>query len=114
MGDNRELLEKLIEERDKKKLLKEKIRKLKKRRKDPLIMLCEEMESKNCEKWKKRRFNEEIVRKKLEEEEKIEIEKIKRLEKAKAKKEAEAKKNVVSINRRHHVDCHSSLGQGTV
>ena len=47
MGDHKELLEALIEERDKEKKTIEKIRNMKKRKKDPLIIVCEEIENKN-------------------------------------------------------------------
>lgn len=87
MENNKELLERLIEEREKEKKMKENIRNLKKRRKDPMVLICEEIEAQNGVRWKKRKLNEEINRRNRELEEKREWEKQKRLEKAKRKKE---------------------------
>ena len=84
---NSEQLERLIGEREQEKRLKENIRNLKKRVKDPLLSLCEEIESNNKIKWKKRRLNEEVVMKEIALQEKLEIEKLKRLQKAQKKKE---------------------------
>ena len=67
--------------------MKENIRNLKKRKKDPMILICEEIEAQNGVKWKKRKLDEEVIRRNRELEEKREAEKQKRLEKAKRKKE---------------------------
>ena len=67
--------------------MKENIRNLKKRKKDPMILICEEIEAQNGAKWKKRKLDEEVIRRNRELDEKRELEKQKRLEKAKRKKE---------------------------
>ena len=85
--NNKELLEKLIGEKESENRTKERIRNLKKRNKDPLLAICEEIEAKNCQKWKRRKLNEEVIRKQIEEKERIELEKMQRIERAQRKKE---------------------------
>ena len=60
---------------------------MKKREKEPLISICEEIEANNEIRWKKRRLNENIKRKEREVNERLAIEKLRRLEKAQRKKE---------------------------
>ena len=76
--------------------MKEKIRSMKKRKPGDLEIVCEEMITENSKRWKKRRLDEEILRKEKEREEKLQIEKerekIERLDKAKRKKEELIKK----------------------
>ena len=82
-----ELLDTLLSERNREKKLKEQIRGLKKRKKDPLIAVCEEIENTNNKKWKKRKLDELVVKRNREAEEEKELEKQNRLRRAHAKKE---------------------------
>ena len=87
---NEELLEKLLGEKENEKVMKEKIRNLKKRKKDPLSTICEEIMTENSKRWKKRKLEKIVyIRNKEREEQKIidkENEKKRRLELAEKKK----------------------------
>ena len=87
---NSELLETLLGEKEREKIIKEKIRSLNKRKKDPLSTICEEIIADNNKKWKRRRLDNVVYMRNRENEEKIllekEKEKKKRLELAEKKK----------------------------
>ena len=87
---NAELLEKLLGEKESDRLLKERIRSLKKRKKDPLSTICEEIIVENSKKWKKRKLENIVyIRNKEREEKELEDkenERRKRIELAEKKK----------------------------
>ena len=61
--DNKQILERLIGEKEKEKRINEEIRNMKKRKDDPLATVCDEIISENSKRWKKRRLNTEIYSK---------------------------------------------------